>query len=139
MAKDSVAISISHLNPCRTPDTKGFRAGVLPLQQPVGLGRSRWGGREIYPSGSPPGSEDLHGLAVLFGVQADFEVGLHLQPEGFLVEVEGAASEELARPGAGRWQRQEPLDRLVEGAGELGGGHHTVDPAQTLRTPGART
>src|SRR4030095_2470723 len=50
MAKDSVAISISHLNPCWTPDTKGFRAGVLPLQQPVGLGRSRWvGGRFTLP------------------------------------------------------------------------------------------
>src|SRR4029450_1281343 len=101
MAKDSVAISISHLNPCRTPDTKGIPRGRPTLATVRRAAPFPLGGWEISPSGSPPGPEDVHGLAVLFGVQADLEVGLHLQPECLEVQVEGAGGERVVCPAPG--------------------------------------
>src|SRR5262245_19510564 len=102
MAKSSDAISISHLNPCITADTKGIPRGRL---YPCNIlsGRVVPEGREgVWWGCSAPaaGSNSIHGPPVLLGVQADLEVRLHLQPEGVEVEIERPGREQLARPDA---------------------------------------
>src|SRR5262245_61404478 len=134
MAKNSDAISISHLNPCMTPDTKGIPRGRLyscniPSGRAVPEGEEGvWWGR----SASAAGPDGVHGPPMLLGVQADLEVRLHLQPEGVEIEVERPGCEQLARPDAGRRQSQEAVDGLVERAREVGGGDDAVDQAVPL-------
>src|SRR5262245_19453373 len=109
MAKSSDAISISHLNPCRTPDTKGIPRGRLyPCNVLSGRAVPEGGeGVRRGRSASAAGADGVHGPAVLLGIQADLEVRLHLQPKGVEVEIERPGREQLARPDAGRRQGQE--------------------------------
>src|SRR2546428_467260 len=73
---------------------------------------------------------------MLVGVEAPFEVRLHLATEGVEGKLEGARGEDLAGADAGDGQRQELAHEGIQLALEVGGGDRAVD--QPVALGGAR-